>query len=63
MATDQILKQHPELTPPLNRLSGQINLDTMQTLNYKVDNDLLEPAVVAKQFLTQHDYFKKGAHK
>ncbi|MFV0977827.1 osmoprotectant ABC transporter substrate-binding protein [Latilactobacillus sakei] len=63
VATDQILKQHPELKPLLNRLSGQINLDTMQTLNYKVDNDLLEPAVVAKQFLTQHDYFKKGANK
>lgn len=63
VATDQILKQHPELKPLLKRLSGQINLDTMQTLNYKVDNDLLEPAVVAKQFLTQHDYFKKGANK
>lgn len=63
VATDQILKQHPELKPLLNRLSGQINLDTMQTLNYQVDNDLLEPAVVAKQFLTQHDYFKKGANK
>lgn len=63
VATDQILKQHPELKPLLMRLSGQINLDTMQTLNYQVDNDLLEPAVVAKQFLTQHDYFKKGANK
>ena len=63
VATDQILKQHPELKPLLKRLSGQINLDTMQTLNYQVDNDLLEPAVVAKQFLTQHDYFKKGANK
>lgn len=63
VATDQILKQHPELKPLSKRLSGQINLDTMQTLNYQVDNDLLEPAVVAKQFLTQHDYFKKGANK
>ena len=63
VATNQILKQHPELKPLLNRLAGQINLDTMQTLNYQVDNDLLEPSVVARQFLEKHDYFKKGASK
>lgn len=63
VATDQILKAHPELKPLLNRLSGQIDLATMQSLNYQVDNDLLEPSVVAKQFLQKHDYFQKGAAK
>lgn len=63
VATDQILKEQPALAPLLHRLDGKIDLDTMQTLNFKVDNDLLEPAVVAKQFLQEHDYFRKGAAK
>ncbi|KRM24263.1 glycine betaine carnitine choline ABC transporter [Latilactobacillus graminis DSM 20719] len=63
VATNQILKQQPDLAPLLHRLDGKINLDTMQTLNFKVDNDLLEPAVVAQQFLQEHHYFRKGAAK
>ena len=63
VATDQILKEQPALAPLLHRLDGKIDLDTMQTLNFKVDNDLLEPAVVAKQFLQEHNYFRKGAAK
>lgn len=55
------LKAHPKLKGILSRLNGEISLKTMQTLNYKVDNDLEEPAVVAQQFLKQHNYFEKGA--
>ncbi|MFC6165197.1 osmoprotectant ABC transporter substrate-binding protein [Lactiplantibacillus dongliensis] len=58
VATNAILKQHPQLKPILSRLNGKISLKTMQNLNYQVDNDLVEPEVVAKQFLEQHNYFE-----
>lgn len=29
----------------------------MQELNYLADNNLIEPAVVAEQFLIEHNYF------
>lgn len=57
LATDKVLKEHPELKRVLLKLKGKISLTTMQTLNAKVDNDLIEPQVVAKQFLEQHNYF------
>lgn len=60
VANDSILKEHPELTPLIDRLKNKINLSTMQSLNYKVDNDFYEPAVVAKQFLEEHHYFEKA---
>ena len=58
VATNQILKEHPKLKPILNRLNGKISLKTMQKLNYQVDNNLVEPEVVAKQFLEKHNYFE-----
>ncbi|MFC6181987.1 osmoprotectant ABC transporter substrate-binding protein [Lactiplantibacillus daowaiensis] len=58
VATNKVLKQHPELKSILSRLDGKINLKTMQSLNYKVDNNLVEPEVVAKQFLEKHNYFE-----
>ncbi|WP_288529016.1 osmoprotectant ABC transporter substrate-binding protein [uncultured Secundilactobacillus sp.] len=58
VATNAILKKHPELRGILNRLVGKIDLKTMQKLNYRVDNDLIEPEVAAKQFLEQHHYFE-----
>ncbi|WP_412988159.1 osmoprotectant ABC transporter substrate-binding protein [Pediococcus siamensis] len=57
LATDKILKEHPELKKVLLKLKGKISLSTMQSLNAKVDNQLIEPQVVAKQFLEQHHYF------
>ncbi|MGX6427586.1 osmoprotectant ABC transporter substrate-binding protein [Levilactobacillus yonginensis] len=60
VATDAILKAHPELKPVLNRLAGKISLKTMQTLNYKVDDQLEEPQTVANDFLKAHHYFEGG---
>ncbi len=51
VATNKVLKEHPELKPVINKLSGKIDLKTMQQLNYKVDNDLMEPEVVASNIL------------
>ncbi|WP_047999587.1 osmoprotectant ABC transporter substrate-binding protein [Lactiplantibacillus herbarum] len=58
VASNKVLKQHPELKSILNRLNGKISLKTMQGLNYQVDNNLVEPEVVAKQFLEKHNYFE-----
>jgi len=60
VATNAILKQHPQLKPILSRLNGKISLKTMQKLNYQVDNDLVEPEVAAKQFLEKNHYFERS---
>ncbi|KRN79690.1 osmoprotectant ABC transporter substrate-binding protein [Ligilactobacillus acidipiscis] len=54
----KFLKAHPDLRKLLHRLDGKINLKQMQTLNYQVDNNLLEPSVAARQFLEKNNYFR-----
>ncbi|KRL05051.1 periplasmic glycine betaine choline-binding (lipo)protein of an ABC-type transport system [Liquorilactobacillus oeni DSM 19972] len=63
VVNDSLLKKYPKLAPILHRLDGKINLKTMQTLNYEVDNNLLEPSVAAKQFLEKNNYFKGDDRK
>lgn len=58
VATDEILKKHPELKDVLAKLSGKISTETMQKLNYQADNDLMEPATVADNFLKEHHFFE-----
>lgn len=60
VATNEILEQVPELTAIFARLAGTIDTATMQQLNAKADNELLEPSIVAKQFLEAHNYFEGG---
>ncbi|MFT8393066.1 MAG: osmoprotectant ABC transporter substrate-binding protein [Liquorilactobacillus ghanensis] len=60
VVNDSLLKKYPKLAPVLHRLDGKINLRTMQDLNYQADNDLMEPSVVAHQFLVKHNYFRGG---
>lgn len=59
VANESILKKYPQLRPTIHKLDGQISLKEMQKMNYEVDDQLLEPSVVAKQFLQQHHYFEK----
>lgn len=56
--SDKLLKQKPELKSILEKLSGQIDTETMQQLNYQADNDLLEPENVARKFLRDHNFFE-----
>lgn len=58
VVNNSLLKKYPKLKPLLHRLDGKINLKTMQELNYQVDDQLLEPNVVAQKFLAKHNYFK-----
>lgn len=59
VASEKILKQHPEVAQVLARLEGKIDTETMQKLNYQADNDLLEPSTIAKKFLEEHHYFDR----
>ncbi len=59
VANESILKKYPQLGPTIHKLDGQINLETMQELNYQVDDQLLEPSTVAHHFLVKHHYFTK----
>ncbi|MFC1521828.1 glycine betaine ABC transporter substrate-binding protein [Elusimicrobiota bacterium] len=47
----ETLRKYPALTSILNKLSGKINDDTMQKLNYAVDEKGRKASEVAKEFL------------
>ncbi|MEK3766032.1 osmoprotectant ABC transporter substrate-binding protein [Solibacillus sp. FSL K6-4121] len=57
LATNEILEAKPELRGILQRLVGKISTDKMQELNYLADNNLMEPSVVAENFLIENNYF------
>ncbi len=59
-ADTTLLEEKPEVKKAIERLVGKISTETMQQLNYLSDNNLIEPAVVAEQFLKEHDYFSGG---
>lgn len=58
VVNDAALKKFPKLQGILERLNGQVSLKVIQKLNYQVDNNLLEPEVVARNFLVKHNYFE-----
>lgn len=58
LITKELLRAHPELETILLKLEGEISSSTMQELNRRSDDDRLEPTMVAKEFLEQHDYFE-----
>ncbi|MBF7124602.1 osmoprotectant ABC transporter substrate-binding protein [Pediococcus pentosaceus] len=60
VVNNKSLKKYPELKRVLHKLDGKISLQTMQELNYQVDNNLKEPSVVAKEFLEKNHYFEGG---
>lgn len=59
VATKAILQKYPQLGPTMRKLDGQISLHEMQRMNYEVDDQLLEPSVVAHHFLVAHHYFER----
>ncbi len=56
-ANDSALKKYPKLRRVLRILSGQINLKTIQKLDYQVENGMEEPATIAQQFVVDRNYF------
>lgn len=61
IATDKVLAENPELQKVLLKLSDTIDTETMQQMNDASDSDLLEPSLIARQFLEAHDYFEEGS--
>lgn len=58
VASYDLLAEQPEIDDILQKLVGQIDEETMQSLNYQSDAYLLEPEAVARQFLESQDYFR-----
>lgn len=63
VATEEIVEKHPELNDVLLKLEGKISTETMQELNRKGDEDLIEPSVIAKEFLEENNYFEDDTSK
>ncbi|WMJ79807.1 glycine betaine ABC transporter substrate-binding protein [Clostridium sp. MB40-C1] len=55
---EEVLEKYPELKEVLNKLSGQINNETMRELNYKVDKLGGDPREVADEFLKEKGLLK-----
>ncbi|WP_414053401.1 osmoprotectant ABC transporter substrate-binding protein [Macrococcus equi] len=60
VASNALLKKHPEVKSILESMKNKISTEEMQKLNYEVDNNLKEPAVVAEDYLKKHNYFEGG---
>ena len=56
-ATFEALNNHPEIDVALSKLVGKISTEEMQQLNYRADGEGIEPALVAEEFLEEHNYF------
>ncbi|AGY81513.1 osmoprotectant ABC transporter substrate-binding protein [Carnobacterium inhibens] len=58
VATFEVLEAYPELNKVLSKLQNSITDEKMQELNYISDNNLIEPKVVADDFLKENNYFE-----
>jgi osmoprotectant transport system substrate-binding protein len=58
IVSNKLLKTDPKVKDALERLAGKISTEEMQRLNYRADNDLVEPQIVAEDFLKEHKYFE-----
>lgn len=50
----ETLKKYPELAGILNKLAGKITAEEMSDMNYQVNVEQKDPAVVAKEYLKKH---------
>lgn len=57
VASVEIARKYPEVNESIMSLVGQISTETMQELNRRADEDLVEPSEVAKDFLEENNYF------
>lgn len=57
-ANFEVLQDYPGLEEVLLKLEEQISPEQMQELNYIADDMLIEPAIVAQEFLKANNYFE-----
>src|SRR5580692_5603121 len=55
---DEMLKKHPEVGAALGELAGAISDDDMRRMNYAVDGEHRDAAVVVKEFLQRRGLIK-----
>lgn len=53
-----VIEKHPEIDQVLKKFAGKIDGETMTRLNYEADVNKKEPAIVAKEFLEENNYFE-----
>jgi osmoprotectant transport system substrate-binding protein len=58
VALQETLKKYPEIDGALKKLQGKIDINTIRTLNAKVDIDMQDPEQVAKQYLQEQGLLK-----
>ena len=58
VASMEILKTYPELTDIILKLCGEIDTTQMQKMNREAAENLMEPQVVAREFLEKNHYFE-----
>lgn len=58
VARNEILEKHPELKEILQKLSGKIDTEKMQELNYEADGKLKEPTIIAKDYLNNENFYE-----
>lgn len=58
-ATHAVIEEYPVIDEALSRLTDTISTGTMQNLNYRADEEGIEPALVAEEFLEEHNYFEE----
>lgn len=58
VARNEVLDKHPELKDILHKLSGKINTEKMQELNYEADGNLKEPSIIAKELLEAENFYE-----
>lgn len=59
IVADATLADTPGLEDAIEKLAGTISTEKMQELNYEADNNLVEPSMVAEQFLIENNYFEE----
>lgn len=55
----ETLEKYPELEEILNQLAGKITEEEMSEMNYQVNVEQKEPAVVSHDYLIEHGFLKK----
>ncbi|NLY21619.1 MAG: osmoprotectant ABC transporter substrate-binding protein [Tissierellia bacterium] len=58
VASMEVIKKYPELIEVFLRLEGSIDNTQMQLLNRSSDEDLVEPHIIATDFLVENNYFE-----
>lgn len=51
----EVLEDYPELESLINKLSGLLTEEKMRELNYKVDEGIMDPDAVAREFLKENN--------